>query len=421
MDRLSRLIVLVLLALCAISSRAAEPVEWFYTPVLNPDQGGAKRTMEEACRATAAIYGWTYQGVQRTSADRWYCGMSPGGSDGYVIMRCQDGTMPAPGGGPNGTCADPEPQKTCPVDVELLPLGTMVAAGSNLTARACVDGCVVSGLMGSVRDGVNYISGPIVTTGASCNMGSDGIPPARPVSNSCKAGQCPGTVNGQSVCVKCSSSTSSSKTKESTSTAETPASGASSASSSSGTKTSETTCTGDKCTTTTTTTTTNSDGSKKEQTTTVEQPKNEFCQLNPSSPQCKGDESSWGGTCQSGAFSCDGDAVQCAQAQAAWKSYCEAHVDPSSEWVTKGQAAMRGEGESPHGGSQSFSLGAFTSGRVIGPSGGCPADVTVSLAGTSFTLPFSEYCGVLNAIGLAGNALSMVIAVGIVFGRKGAA
>lgn len=113
--------------------------------------------------------------------------------------------------------------------------------------------------------------------------------------------------------------------------------------------------------------------------------------------------------------------MQCAQAQAAWKSYCENHVDPTNEWVSKGQSVMRGEGESPHTpGSTNFNLGGFIGGKIIGPSGGCPADVTISVGFGSITLPFSEYCGILRAIGIAGNALSMVIAVGIVFGRKGA-
>lgn len=130
----------------------------------------------------------------------------------------------------------------------------------------------------------------------------------------------------------------------------------------------------------------------------------------------------WGGTCEAG-FQCTGDPVQCAQAQAAYALACSMKTDRDNVAVKEAGEALAAAGSSPDGGwgaagsTRSFALSSFM-GQTFGPDGGCVSDVSVSAAGQSFVLPFSEYCGVLTGLGLAGNAISMVIAIGIVFGRR---
>lgn len=135
----------------------------------------------------------------------------------------------------------------------------------------------------------------------------------------------------------------------------------------------------------------------------------------PGTP-ASGSGSGFGGTCAAG-FSCSGDAVQCAQAQAAWELQCVFKVNPADPAASAAEAAYAASSPGPAASSVNFSLSSWTD-RVIGPNGGCPADVVVGHGVLSATLPFSQYCGVLQNIGLAGNAISMLIAVGIVFGRK---
>lgn len=131
----------------------------------------------------------------------------------------------------------------------------------------------------------------------------------------------------------------------------------------------------------------------------------------------------WTGSCEAG-FQCTGDPVQCAQAQAAHTLACSMKTDPNNVAVKEAGEALAAAGSSPDGGwgaagsTKSFALGSFMGG-TFGPDGGCPSDVSVSVAGGAFVLPFSSYCSVLSALGLAGNAISMVIAIGIVFGRRG--
>lgn len=132
----------------------------------------------------------------------------------------------------------------------------------------------------------------------------------------------------------------------------------------------------------------------------------------------------WGGTCESG-FQCTGDPVQCAQAQAAYSVACSLRTDPNNVAVKEAGEALAAAGSSPDGGwgaqgeTKTFALSEFIAGRSYGPDGGgCVSDFSVSALGRTFVIPFSEYCPVLNGLGLAGNGLTMVIAIGIVFGGR---
>lgn len=83
-------------------------------------------------------------------------------------------------------------------------------------------------------------------------------------------------------------------------------------------------------TTTTTTTITNSSGGLvgTPTTTTAKQDTPSFCEQNPNLQICK--QSSFGGSC--GGYVCNGDAIQCAIAQRAYKDRCEA--DDAKEVIT---------------------------------------------------------------------------------------
>lgn len=91
------------------------------------------------------------------------------------------------------------------------------------------------------------------------------------------------------------------------------------------TTTSSTTCANGKCTTTTDTTKTVNGVPTTKQTTTNE-PQSEFCTKNPKAAQCI-EGGQFGGVC--GAFTCSGDAVQCAQALASQKLFCAVESLPS--------------------------------------------------------------------------------------------
>lgn len=132
-------------------------------------------------------------------------------------------------------------------------------------------------------------------------------------------GKCPGTVNGVTVVVPCSSTTTKTTTEKSGSD--------SSGNASTESKERQTTCTGAGSCSTTTTTVTTTNGVSVTKTETTTQPKGEFCAQNPGALEC-GDSSSFGGDCASD-FTCQGDAIQCAQALAAKKLQCAAVEVPA--------------------------------------------------------------------------------------------
>jgi hypothetical protein len=278
--------------------------------------------------------------------------------------------------------------------------------------------CVAVGSsIGSDGAGNNYIYGPWSYTGGLCStagLGSGESP--SPVQ--CKAGQCPGTVNGVSVCVACSSMTEK-KTATSAQAASSVASGATTAttSSSGSSSTSETTCTNGTCSTTTTSTTTNSDGSTGQSKTTDTKSQGDYCKDNPNASVCKSD-SQWGGSCSVG-FSCDADAVQCAQAQASWKSACATDISATDPLVTAGQSAMNGTlpNSDPKagdtGGGTDISSSFDTTERYTGS---CPSDMTVDVLGRSVAVPISRACPYFSAISYVAVAMSLLVGARIAFG-----
>lgn len=136
----------------------------------------------------------------------------------------------------------------------------------------------------------------------------------------------------------------------------------------------------------------------------------------------------WSGTC-AGGFHCTGDAVQCAQAQAAYTLACSLGVDTSNaaaaSAVSTGQAAMDGSGEASILGrlgvgsaasGVEFNLSSMISESPLFGGGGCPAPTSFTVLGRAYAVGVP--CDLLAVIGVFDRGLALLIAAFIVF-RKG--
>lgn len=224
--------------------------------------------------------------------------------------------------------------------------------------------------------------------------------------SNCPPGKVPGTVNGTSVCVDPGKSDS---TKNTGSTDTTTTNPDGSTTSTETTKTTE--CNGTTCTTTTTTTTTNTPaggGSSTTETTST----TGTCTVGSSG--C-GDEdkdpSRFGGSCA--AFSCDGDAIMCAVALEQHKRNCQLFVDTSVESALydseKGKTGPQYTSESV-----TLSSGSFSQANALGAAAQCIQDRTVTVAGHSVVLPFSQVCSTLQHLGTVLMFISFLVAYRIV-------
>ena len=319
---------------------------------------------------------------------------------------------------------DPETNTCVCKDTNGKPAGSFAVNGD--TYVGCNDGCKIVLSSGSYSASTNKTYGTWQQTGESCAPSPDSPGVDDPDSDSgkdagkCPAGTCPGTFNGQSMCVPCkgkesSDSSSSENTSETPNGASAPSS--SSSESSSGSKSTE--CEGGVCITKEKVVVVNPDGSTTEKEKETTESISDFCAKNPKAAICKAvEEGRWGGSC-SGGFQCSGDAVQCAQAQAAWKSACASDVSGMSDQINTGTAAMAAgaaSGLGIPGGSDVFDLGSRLSDvPLFGSSGGCPSDVSVNVGGTSYTIAFSAMCGQLQVLGVALMGFAYLIAGFIVF------
>lgn len=392
----------------------------------------------------------------------------PGYGDAYWQCFFADTTIPPPntaqhGGGMKGTCPDgtiadysakacitPSPcdegetrntetglcEKPCPSAGS--PAGSWNLDSKSITS-VCNDGCRVVrvgeptgfGYGGSMVWQTNFVySGATCTPGelpgtdgTSPGDGGLGTPePTPPEDKQCHdKGLCPFNYNGKILCTKCDSKEGTTNESGSSSGSGTDSSGNSTGDTGTTNTTKETTanCTNGSCNTTTTTTVTYPDGSTTTTTESQSAPQADFCKSNPGHIVCKGeDEGTFGGSCASG-FQCSGDAVQCAQAEAAWKSACAADVSGMSDQINTGSAAMAAgaaSGLGIPGGSDVFDLGSRLSEvPLFGSSGGCPSDVSVNVGGTSYTIAFSAMCGQLQVLGVALMGFAYLIAGFIVF------
>ena len=147
----------------------------------------------------------------------------------------------------------------------------------------------------------------------------------------------------------------------------------------------------------------------------------DYCAANPKAAVCKGEnESQWGGAC-AGGFTCKGDAVQCAQAQAAYDLSCTMKTDPQNTTVQAGASAMvAGDNPGDHPGNSEQTVSFELSQRLdsvplFGSSGDCPSDVSFSAMGHAMALPFSQLCPYMRMLGAALMASAYLAAAFIVF------
>lgn len=175
----------------------------------------------------------------------------------------------------------------------------------------------------------------------------------------------------------------------------------------------------------TNTTTANPDGSAKD-------PMGDFCKSNPASPMCKGQDpfcqsnpdsivckkSSFGGSC--GAFSCDGDAVQCAIAKKQYEENCTLFVTatPLSDLggqVASGADPQQGAIDTLKTGTTTDIQSQFTAAqgaRWLG-SADIP-DVHIAAMGRDFVLPMSNYSNFFRSLGYLFVAVASIIGVRMV-------
>jgi len=424
MDIATRIISFFFLFVCHLSVAHAA---YQYFTVSGSGTGAKYDSAVSACQVINP--GQTISSAQQyAGGQRHICYVGNFQSGDVYGFNCPSGQVFS-----SGSCA---PVNNCP------PAGTIEGDSSNAVVSngisatsVCLgegsSGCQWTG-GGSVpsvcANGKCYTYGPFRATGNACDPSATGGGSQAPAPSASAPvadvqcvtkGQCPGTVNGVAVCVACSSK--SQTTVESTAkAASSAASGAPvSTSTQQGTTTKKTECVGGSCTTTTTTTNNKSDGSSETQSETKTEPQTSFCDDNPKAAVCKEDtDSSWGGSCQ--AFTCDGDAVQCAQAQASWKTACAMEGEPDARHQA-GEAAMAG-GDRPsgHPGSDPESIpvalaSAIDSSPLFSSSGACPDDVTLTVQGQTVTLPFSDMCPYLNMLGAAFMAACYLMGAFIVF------
>lgn len=327
------------------------------------------------------------------------------------------GGCPANSTSLNGTCIcnggyKPNGDATACVALECLATLSAIQgyslSWSGNSSATCYQGCQFTATVRGYQSSTNTSSTDAVALQATgtCAIGSadpaTGTTAGTTAGGQCPVGQCPGTVNGQSVCVTCST------TAQDAETVSTGASGASTGSSSS-----ETTCNGATCTTTTTTK--DSTGTPTgTQATTV--PQTQFCASNPGSPLCAA--KSFGGTCA--ATTCAGDAIQCAIAQEQAKRACEFFGDNGAVTAEGTAAATAGARPPDHPGESAATVslaGGFDQTALIAAS--CPADITVPMGGgrPPLVLKVSEICGPAAVLGNVLVGLTALACLGIVFLR----
>lgn len=315
---------------------------------------------------------------------------------------------------------------------------------NSLPVGTCIDGCDYN-VNPDADDGYYYykhdqpkvngwtqVGYTYTTMGTGRTCQSPPFDPNEPPPNLSMPPQSCGEVNGQKVCFdqKPPIGTDGIDTKEETK------------SNSDGSKTetkTETTCVGNTCETTKTDTTKDASGnSTGTTTTTTTENKESYCSKNPQSTQCKGDdfcktnadlsickEGKWSETSCGSVPACSGDAVQCAQAANAFKTYCESKktadalygtgqgLDEAQSAVDSAMSFGAGSG-SLLGDSGSVGIGSFDQSNPFGSS--CLNDMQVAVfEGYNITFPFSQMCGFLEALGRIAVAATLLAAGLFVF------
>lgn len=346
---------------------------------------------------------------------------SQGGSKTYYKSTlCPDKSTPNFSKPLDQQCPEPDPcQKLSGKSIDGGELQIAVSSSkSPFPESFCHNGCNASGPANSYADFYSSLNGKWTATifgdrvgkrhysGTSCDATTKDVVAG---ASKCPKNQCPGQVNGVDVCVQCDSFSAGTGNDAGSTTQKADGSTLTTKS------TSTTTCQGDSCTTSTTTTnsTKNSDGSDGGTETKTEdktESKETFCKQNPTFAACipSGFSSSSCGVVPA----CTGDAIQCAIAQQQHKSYCDLMVTstPVAELgLNSANGQLTPEGHPLNSAEQSpFN---FASAFNASGGGGCPADVEVM----GVTVPLSNTCDGLNALGVAALGISLIWAARIVF------
>lgn len=297
--------------------------------------------------------------------------------------------------------------------------GSVIGAATGKSRNFCHLGCVASG---TVTGGLKEPSGAVVlfvengtwtnspcSTSAAPGAGTGGAEPGQqqePTLCSSKK-KCSGQVNGVNICVPCSTfgeggTTTSTTTASGTGTATQPGGGGSTIPNGTTTTggTTATTCTGTKCTTTTTETKTNPDGTSTEVTQQKEHSLDEYCKANPRSQACA--DNQFGGACSSG-FTATGDPLASAAAVALNKINCA--IDPGT--AIDGVRSSLADGTfGPVLQTVNRSVSQFDQTNPLGAS--CPPDMTISVMSATVTIPFSQACWALQALGYIAVAFTLL-------------
>lgn len=303
------------------------------------------------------------------------------------------------------------------------------SAGDNVTFRntggatsICLNSCVAEctgtvcvGGAGTAAQPGGFSYGSWTYSGASCTT-----VPGTVIPSDCPPGQVSGTFNGAIICLPSAPAT---NTKTSTSGTSTVTNA--DASTTATTTTNNTTCSGaGSCNTVTTTTTVTTPAGGGTPTTTTQTksdtlPQQTFCADHPNDAACKPLDSSFGASCTA-LPACSGDAVQCAQAQAAWETNCVLHPDPGAISDLGSQAAAGGDPLASNFPNSPANLSTVDVGSVISGSAGTrwlgSSDLTnpsFVVLGHSFTLDLGLLSRFLRAIGYVFVAVAGVIAARI--------
>jgi hypothetical protein len=253
------------------------------------------------------------------------------------------------------------------------------------------------------------IGGIGAKTGTNCDGSGPSVPTTsgaeRPAQM--KPGTCPGEVNGVTVYVACDSSSTSNAPSTTDSTTSNSDGSSSSGSSS---DSSNTECSNGSCTTTKTST--DSDG--KTTTTSTTETQDSYCKSNPTAAICKAaTDSTFSGSCGA-AFSCDGDAIQCAIAQDQHARNCALFDTASAESELYGtEKGKTGDQTTALAGNETRAIGSIDTSDALGGAR-CVSDLNITVMGRTATLPLSTVCPQLALLGQVLVAISFLLAIRIV-------
>lgn len=291
--------------------------------------------------------------------------------------------------------------------------------GQGCLGNRSVGGCLVTPT--SVDECYAYTAAPTKIyckmTGKETGQPSAGEPnPDTPNSNNpCPPGTSYGTVNGIGQCLASGTPPTTtpntpSQSNQTTTTTNNPGGG---------TTTTTTTTTNNSVTTTNVVKDANGVETGRNTSTTTADPnlargptdQANFCRDNPNSPMCK--SGSFAGSCTT-TFNCDGDAVQCAQAQAAYLMACD--LTKESPLRVLGDAILNLadplQQQLPNPNNPDVKTITINSTGFLG--GSCLSDQSFSVMGRTITLPFSSLCNILQAIGLVMLAIGALLSARII-------